>query len=75
MDEQRSNADEPAFPCQSSLHGKMYEGITKEEYFAAQAPPVPGWYQKLFKMKISEEELFWDWRFYYGGKMAKLYGE
>jgi hypothetical protein len=28
---------EPAMPCQSSLHGKPHEGLTKREMFAAMA--------------------------------------
>lgn len=39
------NKNEPAFPCQSELHGKPYTGITKWEYALMTAPnEVPEWF-------------------------------
>ncbi len=29
--------NEPAFPCQSELHGVQHHGVSKREYFAAMA--------------------------------------
>jgi hypothetical protein len=35
----------PAFPCPSPLHGHPHPGLTKEEWFAAQAPTdIPIWF-------------------------------
>lgn len=37
--------DAPAFPCESSLHGKPYEGLSKREYIIGQ---VAAGYVPLF---------------------------
>lgn len=78
--EPNSAIDEPAFPCPSSLHGHPFNGLSKKEWFAANAPTeIPAWFGPIIGETIGihfgSQAVFLKWRQWYGEQMAELFNK